>query len=91
MEEVNRTIERIQQMEALLDAVREAFRQRGDSVRSEPEIREKLRLLEDYMASGRWLADYELDESGGLPPDLKRGVLAQDTLYDLLYTPQTEG
>lgn len=91
MDDFNReAAERVRRMEALLDAVREAFRQRGEAARSEAEIQENLRLLEDYMASGRWLADYELDEAGAFPPDLKRGVLAQDTLYDLLYTPQTE-
>ncbi len=45
---------------------------------------EKLRLLQEYYTSGEWLADYEADERGELPPDLKRGVLSQDALYDLL-------
>ena len=45
---------------------------------------EKLRLLEAYCASGAWREDYEADERGEFPPDLKRGVLSQDALYDLL-------
>ena len=45
---------------------------------------EKLRLLEAYYTSGEWREDYESDEWGELPPDLKRGVLSQDALYDLL-------
>ncbi len=45
---------------------------------------EALGLLEDYLRSGQWLQDYEADERGELPPGLKRGVLAQDALYDLL-------
>lgn len=45
---------------------------------------EKLRLLEAYYTSGQWREDYEADERGELPPDLKRGVLSQDALYDLL-------
>ena len=45
---------------------------------------EKLRLLHVYYTSGQWLEDYEADEQGELPPDLKRGVLSQDALYDLL-------
>ncbi len=40
--------------------------------------------LAGYMDSGLWLQDYERDESGGFPSDLKRGVLSQDGLYDLL-------
>ena len=47
---------------------------------------EKLRLLDDYYSSGEWREDYEADERGELPPDLKRGVLSQDALYDLLET-----
>ena len=45
---------------------------------------EKLRLLDAYYTSGEWREDYEADERGELPPDLKRGVLSQDALYDLL-------
>ena len=45
---------------------------------------ETLRLLEAYCTSGEWLEDYTADEAGELPPDLKRGVLSQDALYDLL-------
>ena len=40
--------------------------------------------LREYMDSGLWLSDYEADERGELPKDLKRGVLSQDGLYDLL-------
>ena len=45
---------------------------------------EKLRLLEAYYTSGEWREDYEADERGEFPPDLKRGVLSQDALFDLL-------
>ena len=91
MAEVNQeTMERIRQMETAMDAVQNALRCRGEAARREPEIQEMLGLLEEYMSSGQWLRDYELDEAGGLPSDLKRGVLAQDTLYDLLCTPQSE-
>ena len=38
----------------------------------------------DYYTSGLWRDDYEADERGELPPDLKRGVLSQDALYNLL-------
>ena len=31
-----------------------------------------------------WRKDYEADEAGTLPAGLKRGVLSQDALYDLL-------
>ena len=45
---------------------------------------DKLRLLDAYYTSGEWREDYEAEERGELPPELKRGVLSQDALYDLL-------
>ena len=41
-------------------------------------------LLKRYLDSGQWLRDYEKDEQGLLPENLKRGVLSQDGLYNLL-------
>ena len=49
-----------------------------------PDARRKLDILEDYYTSGRWRADYEADEAGKLPESLKRGVLSQDGVYNLL-------
>ena len=48
------------------------------------ELKSKLLLLEEYYTSGEWRADYEADEAGLFPVDLKRGVLSQDGVYDLL-------
>ena len=42
------------------------------------------RELRDYYENGQWLRDYEADERGELPGDLKRGVISQDGLWDLL-------
>ena len=30
------------------------------------------------------MTDYEADEAGKLPAELKRGVLSEDTVYDLI-------
>ena len=48
------------------------------------ELQDKVLLLEQYYTSGQWRADYEADEAGLFPADLKRGVLSQDGVYDLL-------
>ena len=48
------------------------------------DLEAKSHLLEDYYTSGEWLEDYEADEAGLLPADLKRGVLSQDSVYDLM-------
>ena len=66
-------IERIRYMEALFDRLQAAFSE------------EDLQILLTYYAVGQWLADYRLDELGLLPPDLKRGVLSQDGVYNFLF------
>ena len=71
-EDLQEQIDRIRRYESLFD-----------QALARPE-EETLRLLEEYYSSGLWLADYTADEKGLLPPDLKRGVLSQDGLYDLL-------
>ena len=45
-----------------------------------PELKE----LEAYYPSPEWKEDYEADEAGLLPEGLKRGVLSQDGINDLL-------
>ena len=45
---------------------------------------EDMAALACYMDSGDWQADYEADEQGRIPQDMKRGVLSQDGLYNLL-------
>ena len=65
-------IERVEKYERLFDEA---------AVHPDAEI---FRALDEYYTSGEWLEDYEADERGELPPDLKRGVLSQDALYDLL-------
>jgi hypothetical protein len=62
-------IKRIEHMEALYDRALET-----GEIPSE---------LTDYYIGGQWLSDYMADERGELPPGLKRGVLAEDTVYDL--------
>lgn len=46
-------------------------------------VRKDIAILREYEESGLWLLDYEADERGELPKDLKRGVLSQDALDDL--------
>lgn len=48
------------------------------------DFKDELEVLKDYMQSGEWKEDYEADEAGQLPSGLKRGVLSEDGLYNLL-------
>lgn len=49
-----------------------------------PERTALLRKLSAYYGSAAWKRDFAADESGMLPPSLKRGVLSEDGLYNLL-------
>lgn len=46
-------------------------------------VRKDIATLKEYEESGLWLNDYEADERGELPRDLKRGVLSQDGLDEV--------
>ncbi len=80
--DLQEALTRIAAMEECMDAVEAALR-REQSL-ADPAMEDKIRHLTVYMESGLWLADYERDARGELPPGLKRGVLSQDGLYNLL-------
>lgn len=82
--ELQSTILRIQQMEEYMDRILNALSSCPDSIYELEQIREMISILTDYYDNGQWLKDYDLDSKGELPPDLKRGVLSQDALYNLL-------
>ena len=74
-------IERIRKMERCFDALTDACAGGAEALRQKAE---QYAELIDYYEGGLWLADYEADERGELPPDLKRGVLRQDGIWNLL-------
>ena len=82
--EFTKMIERITQMEQYYDIVCDAIYKEDVSLRGNKELQEMIALLEDYVESGLWIADFECDERGELPKELKRGVLSEDGLYNLL-------
>ena len=71
-------LHRICRMEMLLDIAESG----QDTPRCS--VQEARRLLTEYYFGPQWRQDFEADEAGLLPPGLKRGVLAEDTLYNLL-------
>ena len=73
--------DRVAFYERIFDEVRNMSR---ETAASGEETRMKISLLDEYYTSGEWQEDYEADEAGLLPADLKRGVLSQDGLYDFL-------
>lgn len=78
----NERLQRIITMERYFDELLEDNFKNPGLLRTSKLLQDKIEVLKEYYQSGLWLQDYEYDERGGLPENLKRGILSQDALYD---------
>ena len=76
-------IERIKWMEQRFNNALAAIK--DESAASLKAIKEDVAELSKYYGSELWKLDYAADEAGKLPPDLKRGVLSEDGIWNLLF------
>ena len=81
---IMRNVERIGQMEQRLDHVTAAVRDLEAAMERYEAAREDIRQLDRYLGSDDWKTDLAADEAGQLPADLKRGVLSEDGIWNLL-------
>ena len=77
-------IERIQHYEMLLDRVAPVLGNLEEALDAFDGIQEDVKELAAYYEDDDWREDFEADEAGKLPADLKRGVLSEDGIYDVL-------
>ena len=77
-------VERIKRMERKLNRASKAVRRLSAALDEYSKVQDDLRELEAYYGSEDWKQDYADDEQGLLPSDLKRGVLAQDAIWNVL-------
>lgn len=82
--ELSAVIARIQQMEVYFDEVSKVLYTCPERILEDFTIQKMIRELMEYMESGQWLQDFEVDSRGELPRNLKRGVLSEDGLYNVL-------
>jgi len=80
----NALVSRITEMEGRFDGVSRRLDALEEALTGLEALNEDIEALEGYMSSGQWLKDFEADEAGKVPQDVKRGVLSEDGLYDLL-------
>ena len=71
-------------MEKILDEASLTIQNLTDELSSYCSLFPRLKELASYYESPLWVKDFEDDENHLLPEDLKRGVLSQDAVYDLL-------
>lgn len=77
-------IERIKQMELHLDRASSAVMQLSAALDNYIDVQESISVLDEYYSSDDWKQDYADDEAGLLPPNLRRGVLSEDAVWNLL-------
>lgn len=76
--------ERIAYYEKNLDRTADAIRNLEAALDEYEAICPLLQELEHYYTSPEWKEDYDADASGTLPQNLKRGVLSEDGIDDVL-------
>ena len=84
MNKQQRAVERIKQMEEILDEATMLIDELDGKLKEYERLMPKIKKLEEYYTSKLWKDDLALDEAGKLPKDLKRGVLSQDGIYNIL-------
>lgn len=77
-------IEKIQYMEEILEQANKLFHNIEPLLDEYERLLPKLKELTQYYGSDEWKNDFLADEIGVLPKDLKRGVLSEDGIYNLL-------
>ena len=75
-------IERIKWMEQRFNKALAAIK--DGSAASLKAIKGDIAELSKYYGSELWKQDLAAEEAGSLPPDLKRGVLSEDGIWNLL-------
>ena len=74
----------IYQMEAILDKAQQKMDALEQQIADFKEYQAKIQELEAYYMSQQWKDDFAMDEDGKFPKRLKKGVLSEDGIYNML-------
>ncbi|MBR6190009.1 MAG: DUF4298 domain-containing protein [Prevotella sp.] len=77
-------IDRISEMERHMERASAAVMELSAALDKYEEAQESISALSDYYDSDDWKRDFADDEVGRLPAGLKRGVLSEDSIWNLL-------
>ncbi|WP_026506792.1 DUF4298 domain-containing protein [Butyrivibrio sp. MC2013] len=80
----SKNFKRISDMEKLYDDVLQAQDSLYKAIEYYKGLQPGVKKLERYYSGRQWKDDFAADEIGEIPADIKRGVLSEDGLYDLL-------
>lgn len=82
--ELKETIERIRRTELYFDIISYVLKTSPRAILHDAYISAMVSELTAYYDGGLWLEDFQLDERGELPKELRRGVLSEDGVYNLI-------
>ena len=74
----------ISEMEKMFDKVLQTQSAFEKAIEEYRDLQPVVRKLEAYYSSKQWKDDYAMDERGEIPTDVKRGVLSEDGIYNML-------
>ena len=77
-------LQRIRKMERHLNRAVSALKRLSSALDKYEEAKADIAALASYYGSDDWKQDFAADEAGLLPKDLKRGVLSEDGIWNLL-------
>jgi hypothetical protein len=72
------------EMERRMESAAKAVMELSAALDNYEQAQESIAALEKYYGSEEWKKDFADDEAGRLPADLKRGVLSEDGIWNLL-------
>lgn len=76
--------ERIKEMELRMDRASAAVMEFSAALDKFEAIKDDIARLDAYYGSSYWHRDFDDDQAGLLPEGLRRGVLSEDGLWNLL-------
>lgn len=77
-------LQRIRKMERHLVRAASALKRLSSALDKYDEAKADIAALARYYGSDEWKQDFAADEAGRLPKNLKRGVLSEDGIWNLL-------
>lgn len=84
MRDNKQQIARISKMERRFHAAAAALKRLETALDKWETVQQEITALTVYYDSDQWRQDYADDEAGLLPADLRRGVLSEDGIWNLL-------
>ena len=71
-------------MELRMERAAKAVMELSAALENYEAVQEDIAVLDAYYSSEEWKQDFADDEAGLLPKNLKRGVLSEDGIWNLL-------